>query len=384
MRVLQVHTRYRQAGGEDAVVATEQQLLVDAGHEVRLWQAANPTSATAAASLASGPWNPAAARRIREAARAFGPDVAHIHNTWFAASPSVVSSLRRLGIPVVMTLHNYRLLCPAATLYRDGAPCHDCVGVDPWPGVRHRCYRGSTAQSAIAAGTVAIHRRRGTWQHEVDAFLALSEFGKERFCEGGLPRRKVLVKPNSVADPGPRPRPPSASNEILFIGRLTPEKGIEHLLAAWSRLETDLQLTVIGTGPLAEQLRSAVVARNVTFLGQCPHEAVTARLRSARGLVFPSTWYEGHPLVAIEAAAAGLPVILSDLGAMTELFSPEAEALLFRPGDQAALAERLERLTDDGFVDHYGALTRRRFLERYTHELALRRLGATYRRVIEG
>jgi glycosyltransferase involved in cell wall biosynthesis len=242
---------------------------------------------------------------------------------------------------------------------------------------------GSAAQSAVAAGTIAVHRWRGTWQQEVDAFLALSEFGRQRFCEGGLPLQKVLVKPNSVADPGPRANPPSASREIVFVGRLTAEKGIEHLLAAWSQLDSKHQLTVIGTGPLADELRSSAPGRNVEFIGHHPHDAVMARLLRARALVFPSTWYEGHPLVAVEAAAAGLPVIHSDLGAMTELFAPDAEDLLFRPGDRAALAERLEWLTDDGFVDRYGAMTRRRFLERFTHDLALDRLEATYRHVTE-
>jgi glycosyltransferase involved in cell wall biosynthesis len=378
MRILQVHTHYRQPGGEDAVVATEAGLLRDAGHQVLTHRARNPEGARAAASLAAAPWNEVQARTVARQVERLRPDVVHVHNTWFATSPAVFAALRRVGVPVVMTLHNYRLVCAAATLFRDGAPCTDCVGTHPWHGVEHACYRDSRPQSAIAAATIGLHQRRGTWHRDVDRFLALTGFGRDQFIAGGLPPDRILVKPNSVDDPGPRAGPPSASTTVLYLGRLTPEKGIDTLLRAWERSPERLRLVVAGSGPLEAAVRANAPAR-VDVVGALPPAQVRSLLLSARALVFPSMWFEGHPLVPVEAAAAGLPVVLSDLGAMTDLFSPGAEELLFPPGDVDALTVRLARLDDDRFVDAHGPFTRRRFEERYTHATALESLESAYR-----
>jgi glycosyltransferase involved in cell wall biosynthesis len=378
MRILQLHTRYRQPGGEDRVVETEAELLRAAKHDVFTHLEANPVGVGATGPFAAAPWNPVAAKRVRRVAERFRPDVAHVHNTWFAMSPAALTPLRRLGIPVVMSLHNYRLTCAAGTLFRNGRPCEDCVGSHPWHAVEHRCYRGSRPSSAVAAATIALHRRRGTWRTEVDRFLALTEFGRQEFIAAGLPDDRIIVKSNSVDDPGPRPQPPSASDTVVFLGRLSEEKGITTLLEAWRRMSPDLRLVIVGAGPLEATARQQAGGA-VEFLGAQPTEAVTSLLLSARALVFPSIWFEGQGLVALEAAAAGLPVLLSDLGAMTELFAPEATDLLFPAGDATALEGRLLRLGDDAFVDSWGRFTRRRFEERYTHEIARRRLEEAYR-----
>ena len=381
LRILQVHTFYRQTGGEDHVVKTDLDLLRGAGHEVHALRAANPAGASAIPAFGRAAWNPSAARRIRGAAERFQPDVIHVHNTWFALTPAVFPSLRELGVPIVMTLHNYRLVCAAATLFREGAPCHDCLGSHPWHAVRHRCYRDSRPESAVAAATIALHHRRGTWHRDVDLFIALSEFGRQRFIDGGLPDERVAVKANVVDDPGPRPEPPSSSRSVLFVGRLAEEKGVATLLDAWAQQTTDLELIVAGTGPLESALRARAPS-SVRFVGAQPHDAISELMIGARALVFPSIWYEGQPLVPLEAAAAGLPVLLSDLGAMTEMFAPGAEELLVPPGDPVALAERIDRLEDDAFVDRLGATTRARFEARHHPQAGLERLEEIYRSVL--
>lgn len=383
MKILQLHTHYRQAGGEDVVVATEAELLREAGHEVRSLATANPDAgAQAVRRLVAAPWNPAAARRVRRAAVQLEPDVAHVHNTWYSLSPAVLAALRGLGIPVVMTLHNYRLICSAATLFRDGAPCRDCVGSHSGHAVAHRCYRDSTAASAVAAATITYHHARRTWHRDVDHFLALTEFGREQFVAGGLPPESISVKPNSVGDPGSRSCRPSASRTVVYVGRLSEEKGVTHLLAAWEKAPTTLDLVVVGSGPLEASLRASAPAR-VRFLGQQPSAAVAELLLGARAMVFPSVWYEGHPLVVLEAAAAGLPVLLSDLGAMTGMFAPDADELLVTPGEVTSLVRGFERLSDDAFVDRHGLLTRQRFEERYTHAVARTRLEEVYDRQLQ-
>jgi hypothetical protein len=200
MRILQVHTLYREEGGEDAVARAEAELLRRAGHELVPFIAHNPEATVpAAASLLVSAWNPVVARRIRAVAEQVRPDVAHVHNTWFALSPSVIAALGAAGVPVVMTLHNYRLLCVNASLFRDGRPCEDCVGTHPWHGVRHRCYRGSAGGSAAVAAAISVNRLLGTWQRHVRLFLALNEFARERFIRGGLPPEGHWPAPGCMA-----------------------------------------------------------------------------------------------------------------------------------------------------------------------------------------
>jgi glycosyltransferase involved in cell wall biosynthesis len=380
MRILQVHTRYRYEGGEDAVARAEAALLAEAGHEVVPYVAENPAGAgpTAAAMLAS-PWNPAAARRLRAAARRARPDVAHVHNTWFALTPSVVSALDGIGVPVVVTLHNYRLLCANASLFRDGRPCQDCVGTHPWHGVQHRCYRGSAVSSTAVAATISLNRALGTWDRHVRLFLALNDFARDRFVAGGLPADRVWVKPNSVGDPGPRAGPPSASRTVLFAGRLVPEKGVGVLLDAWRRLgPAGLELVVAGDGPMRAELERRPPP-SVRFLGQLDPPAVHRWMLRSRALVFPTWLYEGQPMSVLEAFAAGLPVVASRLGGNAELVGDLGDGWLAPARDPAALAERLAALADDAAVDQAGAAARRLYEERFAERHNLRALEAVYR-----
>jgi glycosyltransferase involved in cell wall biosynthesis len=380
MRILQVHTRYRYEGGEDAVVRAEAALLARAGHEVVPFLAENPGGAgpTAAAMLAS-PWNPAAARRLRAAARRARPDVAHVHNTWFALTPSVVAALDGMGVPVVVTLHNYRLLCANASLFRDGRPCQDCVGTHPWHGVQHRCYRGSAVSSAAVAATISLNRALGTWDRHVRLFLALNDFARDRFVAGGLPADRVWVKPNSVADPGGRSGRPSASRTVLFAGRLVPEKGVGVLLEAWRRLApAGLELVVAGDGPMRAELERRPPP-SVRFCGQLEPAAVRDWMLRSRALVFPTWLYEGQPMSVLEAFAAGLPVLASRLGGNAELVGGLGDGWLAPAQDPDALAGRLATLADDALVDRAGAAARRLYEERFAERHNLRALEAAYR-----
>ena len=379
MRILQVHTRYRQPGGEDVVADAEAAVLQRAGHDVITFDARNPHGAfAAAASLALSPWNPAAARALREAVRRLRPDIAHVHNTWYALSPSVIAELYGAGVPVVMTLHNYRLLCANGMLFRDGRPCEDCVASHPWHGVRHGCYRASKAVSVPAAVTIALHQRIGTWQRRVGVFVAMTQFARERFVAGGLPAERIIVKPHFVDDPGLRRTPPSASKQLLYVGRLSPEKGVGVLVEAFSRLmdRNGLQLVIVGDGPERAALERRA-GPGVRFVGRLPHEETLRRMHDARALVFPSIWYEGQPMAVLEAMAAGLPVVASDLGGVPEILGGAA-GWLCASGDAAAWATTLRRLADPAVVDAAGRAARARWQERHTPEAGLLQLEAAY------
>jgi glycosyltransferase involved in cell wall biosynthesis len=379
VRILQVHTRYRERGGEDAVVKAEAELLRAAGHEVVQWQAQNPQGTSGAvAALALSPWNFRAARSLGRVATRRRPQVAHVHNTWFAMSPSVLPALRRAGVPVVMTLHNYRLLCANGVLFRDGRPCEDCIGTHPWHGLRHRCYRDSALQSLPAAGTIAFHGLLGTWRREVSLFLALNEFSRARFVRGGLPPERIHVKPNFVADPGPRTVPNSASPTVLYVGRLVAEKGLGVLLEAWRRAAVgSLELVIVGDGPMRPALQRLAVP-GVRFAGRLPAEEVRRRMLAARALVLPSLSYEVQPMAALEAVAAGVPVLASDIGGMPDLLRPLGSGWLVPPGVEEAWAAELGRLTDARLVEQGGRQARATYEQSFTEASALHALEAAY------
>jgi len=374
-----VHTRYREPGGEDVVVKAEAELLRAAGHEVVQWQAQNPQGTSGAvAALALSPWNFRAAHSLGRVATRLRPHVAHVHNTWFAMSPSVLPALRRAGVPVVMTLHNYRLLCANGALFRDGRPCEDCIGTHPWHGLRHRCYRDSALQSLPAAGTIAFHSLLGTWRREVSLFLALNEFSRARFVSGGLPPERIHVKPNFVTDPGPRTVPNSASPTVLYVGRLVAEKGLGVLLEAWRRAAVgSLELVIVGDGSMRPALQRLAVP-GVRFAGRLPAEEVRRRMLAARALVLPSLSYEGQPMVALEAVAASVPVLASDIGGMPELLRPLGSCWLVPPGVEEAWAAALRRLTDARLVEQGGRQARATYEQSFTEASALDALEAAY------
>jgi len=379
MRILQLHTCYRQAGGEDAVVRAEQVALKQAGHEVHQHIEENPVRPVgAAAALAGSLWNPLSARRVVSAIDTARPDVAHVHNTWFAASPSVLSALRRRRIPVVMTVHNYRLICANSLFLRDGAPCEKCLDHGPWPAVRHRCYRGSRATSAIAAAGIGVHRSLGTWSRLVNRFIVLSEFARDRLVRAGLPPQRLVPGSNFVEDPGPRSTTPSSSSDVLFVGRLSPEKGVHVLLDAWRAAGLrGLHLDVIGDGPDRAHLERDAPP-SVTFLGRRPAAEVMGRLLRARALVIPSVWYEGQPVTALEGLAAGTPLVLSGIGGLPEVLGGLEAGWITPPNHSDALAQRLEHLADDHAVDARGVHARQRYLDAFTPPAAVARLEAVY------
>lgn len=382
MKVLQVHTRYRQAGGEDTVVQAERELLAAAGHQVLRHEAVNPAGPGAALSLASSPWNPAAARAVGKVVDGDRPDVAHVHNTWYAMSPSVPAALARRGIPVVATLHNYRRVCANASLFRDGRPCEDCVGRSPLPGVRHRCYRGSFAASAAAAAGIALNTRFDVLDRSVTLFLAVNDFARERFLRGGLAPGRVQLHPNFVEDPGPRPAPPSHSRTVVVVGRVEAAKGVGVLVEAWRRAAPrDLELVVLGEGDLRAEL-AALQVPGVRFTGALPREQVRRHLLGARALAFPSVLYEGQPMSVLEAMSCALPVLASRRGGTPSLLRDAPGSWLAEPGDVDSWESALRQLeADPGHIDEAGTALRRRWAQDHSAPVALERLLGIYESV---
>ena len=336
-RILVVHNRYQLAGGEDAVVDAEIALLRYNGHTVEAYLRDNHelTDMTAFNAFAQSLWSRRSGDELAKIAQEFRPDVIHAHNTFALVSPSIYWQASRLGIPLVQTLHNFRLLCVQAMFLHENQPCEDCLGHLPWRGVARKCYRDSRLQSAAVAAMLGMHRALGTYRHKVTRYIALNEFCRQKFIEGGLPASRIAVKPNFVDIEA---QPAAVRNGGLYVGRLAPEKGIDVLVRAVRKLPR-VTLDVIGTGPEDGKLDEA--GPQLNRLGWLQPADIFDRMRRAAYLVMPSVWYENFPVTLLEAFANGLPVIASRLGALRELIEHGRTGLLFEPGSPDDLARHI-------------------------------------------
>jgi glycosyltransferase involved in cell wall biosynthesis len=372
VRVLVLHSRYAtgQSSGENRVVDDEVALLRSGGHDVQLWSPMpDDASAAARAGLAaSAVWSRRAVAEVRRLARGFEPDVVHVHNLFPLLSPAV---LRAGAGPVVVTLHNYRLLCLPATFLRDGRACEDCLGRLPWRGVAHRCYRGSVAGSAALATALGVHRQAGTFRR-VGLFLAVSEFVRRKHLDAGFAPDRIRVKPNFT---GPLARREGPGRDFLFLGRLSEEKGLDRLVALWR--DVPARLVVVGDGPERARLE-AMAPATVEFRGSVPSDQVGAFLAGARALVLPSICYEGAPRTVVEAYAAGVPVVANRHGALPGIVADGVTGLLAEPGVADSWRKALEALLVDETSERLGQGAFSAWRSGYSPEQGLADLEAAY------
>lgn len=383
MRVVQAHNYYQQPGGEDSVVAAEHSMLFDAGHEIYQFNVSNneivgPWKVLKTALQA--PYSPVAGAKMSAILLEFQPDLVHVHNFFPLLTPAIYDACRTLDVPVIQTLHNYRIVCAGALLMRNGRPCEDCVSGSPYNAVMHGCYRNSPPASWAVARMVDTHRRRRTWEAKVDRLIALTEFAKSRFVNAGIPSDRIAVKPNFVVD-----RQVSETGVprlgALFVGRLSPEKGLSTLLQAW--ISSDVPLRIVGDGPLLEWARTMALP-DAEVLGRLGENAIVSEMGRAEFLVMPSEWYEGFPMVLAEAFCQGLPVITSRLGSMAEIVEDGVTGLHFTPGDAVDLAVKVRWAAEHPEeMRQMGLNARRVYEQKYTPETNYRQLIAIYEAAIE-
>ena len=385
-----MHNTYQQPGGEDAVFRNECNLLTKAGHEVVVYVRSNHevSDYVGVRQLALAKRTIWASDTREEFSRLLlreKPQIVHVHNTFLMVSPSIYWACRDVQVPVIQTLHNYRLICPGATLFRDGEICEECLEHGIWQSVRHGCYRKSRPSTAIVAAMIATHRFLGTWSRMTDYYLVLTEFARRKFVSGGIHPDKILIKPNFV-DPDPGDGQGERSY-ALFVGRLSPEKGLQTLLAAWARLNIPIPLHIIGDGPLQGELeacaRQSHIA-SVRFLGSQERNQVVAAMKGAFCLFLPSQCYEGLPMTLIEAFACGTPVIASRMASTQELISNGCTGLHFTPGDAEDLASKAEwAWTHPGDMAEMGKQARREYEAKYTSARNYKMLLGVYDRAIK-
>ena len=373
LSVLVIHNQYQQQGGEDVVVRAEMEMLRHAGHRVVPFVRNNAVIATynplqKASLVVSTTWNWNAYTQIRKLIAKERPDVVHCHNLVPLVSPAAYDACKSAGVPVVQTLHNYRLLCPAATLYADGQTCDGCSR-SLCRGVARGCYRDSRLQTGTVAMMLGIHRLLGTWTRKVDAYVALSQFARDCYVAGGLPAGKVHVKPNFLPEsPVSRARP---GDYALFVGRLSPEKGVIEMLQAWHHL-SHIPLVVVGDGPLhdpASRLVRQSGSTHIKLLGQLNADDTQVQMKSARFLVFPSRWYEPFGMTLLEAAACGVPAVASRIGGVPELVVEGETGLLFDPNNPGQFSEKVNwAWTHLAEMAAMGLAAQQRYQQKYTAE----------------
>jgi glycosyltransferase involved in cell wall biosynthesis len=389
MKIVMVHNTYQQAGGEDVVFQNEKRLLLRAGHTVTPYVRSNMElqNASLMDRIAIAPrmiWSSKTRREFASILDAERPDIVHIHNTFMVISPSIYSACSERGIPVVQTLHNFRLLCPAANFFRNGVICEECVDQNLLQSVLHGCYRNSRRATAGVALMLSLHRALDTWRASVTRFIALTEFAKQKFIAAGYPPDRFAVKPNFV-DPDPQERR-GAGQYAVFIGRLIDNKGLQVLLDAWKRLPAEYPLQIVGEGPE----RPALEARarelrlsGITFRGRLSHAAVIETLKGARLTIVPSKLYEGLPMCIVESFACGTPVLCSKLGGLMEIVEDHTTGLQFNPGDAQDLARKVEWAWNHPFeLAKMGHAARGKYERDYTPERSYHLLMGIYEQAL--
>lgn len=344
MRILSIHNRYLIRGGEDQSRELEEKLLQEQGNQVDIYEENNNRVAEIGKVRVAirTVWSTESYQIVRQKLTENSYNIVHVQNFFPLISPSVYYAANKQGVPIIQTLRNYRLLCANSYFFRDQKVCEDCLGkIIPWPGVVHGCYRDSKLGSLVVVTMQTLLRAISTWKKMVNLYITLTDFTRQKFIQAGLPADKIVVKPNFVyPDPG---MGEGNGNYAIFIGRLSPEKGLDTLLAAWQLLGGKIPLKIIGDGPLSNQVREAVTKLPyVKWLGRLPIQEVYTLIGEAKFLIFPSQWYETFGRVAIEAFAKGTPVIASNLGNMSSMIESGRTGFHFSPGDPNDLVALVE------------------------------------------
>jgi len=388
MKVLLVHNYLRPPSGENIVFEHERSLLEAHGHKIAVYVKKNEEITTWSLGDRIGLplnviWSQKSYQEIKRLIQDFKPQIVHFHNIFPLISPSAYYACQQGNIPVVQTLHNFRLICPGALLFRNGKICEECLRKSIWRGVLYGCYHNSKIHTAGVATMVAFHRLLQTWSKQVTLYITLTEFATKKFIDAGFPKHKLVIKPNFLINP-PSPEFQN-SGFVVFIGRLGEEKGLKILIEAWRNITT-IPLKIIGEGPMRFELEKIVRELNLSIeiLGYRPPQECMNYLKMSQFFIFPSIWYEGLPMVVLEAMACGKPIIASGIGVLPELIKDKVTGLLFEPGNVNDLVEKIKwMINHKAEAIEMGKRARVEFEDKYIADKNYELLMDIYQKAIE-
>lgn len=348
MKVLIVHNCYRDRTGEDSVFNREANLLRSYGHSVHTWKVDNRNirlqNFTDQVHLAKNTiWSKVAHQRLLRTLLELKPDIVHVHNILPLLSPAIFHACSKAKVPVIHTLHNYRLLCPSTTLFRDGKICEKCVSDTLINSVRHACYRNSRTQTAAVAAMLQYHRWKGTWRNKIDGYIALSKFQKSKLLHSGICEDKIYLKPNFIEDTPNPANIPKFGSYYLFVGRLIDEKGVQLLIESYQNAESDYPLIIMGPGYLKDMVVQAARENSqIKYVGVQEKSDVTEWMKDAIALLFPSVWHECSPMTILESFSCSLPVVSTDFGSITDMVKHEKTGYVFSPATSKELINAIQ------------------------------------------
>ncbi len=379
-------------GGEDTVLDAEFELMRNHGHNVYQWKEntgglKNASPLRKLLALMGFIWSTGSYSKAKKIINEIHPDVIHVHNFFPLLSPSILWAAKVAGVPVVMTLHNYRLICPNAMLLRDGKPCELCVGHLPFAAIKHNCkYAESFTITIFIIASQLFHRALKTFNRKVDSIIVLSDFAKSVFARTYLPVTNLFVKPNFISDICVPDMSGNRKHKVVFVGRIQSHKGVDLLINAWMQMDPgDYKLIIIGDGPDRSKLEElSKNCENIEWLGFIPHDEVRSLLNESQFLVLPSRWYEGFPMVILEAFASKIPVVIPNHGPFLNIVEDNVTGYFFNSGDNDSLKSKLEQVVrlshEEWLVMSESAYNQ--YLNHYTSEINYKQLMAIYESAI--
>jgi len=391
VKILQVHNYYQLSGGEDFVLKNEKKLLEDNGHQVTQYirnnhEIDNFSLKQKINFLLSVHYSKFSKLHFENFLLSSKPDLIHVHNFFPLITPSIFSVCQEYGIPVLMTLHNYRLIYPNGYLFCKGEVDERTLKKSAYVTVMDGVYRNSIFQTLVVAHMIEYHRKKNTWNEQVNKFICLSNFSKRIFVKGGILSKKIIVKPNFIEDkiqliPNVSP---VKTPYFVFVGRISNEKGIRMLIETWMRYKLNYPLYVIGTGPLRKSLEEKTKnIESVKWLGLQSKGVVLNFVKHAKALVFPSTWYEGFPMTILEAFSLGTAVVTSNIGSQAEIVKNNYSGLHFRVNKIVDLKEKLDLIyNNEALAEEFGRNARDVYLQNYLPKDNYRLLLSIYQNIL--
>lgn len=387
MRILIAHNHYGHyaVGGEATSMRVEAELLRSYGHEVRVYECTNSEIAKRnlwgkIKAFKYMTWSPEGYEAIGKVLDEFKPDVMHVHNYWLMLTPSIFAAAKERGVATVLTLHNYRLVCPGGQFMYRNKPCEQCLNGRGWRVLWRRCYPGkSLLKSLLSFRLYRDTKKREFLSPLVDAYISLTEFSLQKFIEGGLPADKIFVKPNFMLDPLNGQAPDKDGHGAIFVGRLSPEKGLKTLIQAWQ--DINYPLTIVGDGPQLKELK-AMATSVVRFVGLKEHADCLKMILASAFLVFPSEWYETFGRSLLESMAMGRATIATNLGPRPELVDNGKTGLLFEAGNPEDLRKKVLFLIDNPqLCVQMGIAAREKCLQEYNSDKNYQMLMEIYQKI---